>query len=69
MSVADEPGHHAKAPALAVRQRSIPHISHGKQHPAACDGIWLHGPQASQGRRSVPELVFVVVAGPGFEPG
>jgi len=45
MSVADELGHRAKAPALAVRQRSI---SHGKQHlaaiprKAASGGLWWH---------------------------
>ena len=47
---------------------SIPRISHGKQHQAASVGIWLHCPDMSQGRRGVPELVFCVVAGVGFEP-
>ena len=46
----------------------IPRISHGRQHQAASAGIWLHSPDMSQGRRSVPELVFCVVAGVGFEP-
>ena len=46
---------------------SIPRISHGERHQAASAG-WLHGPHTSQGRRSVPELVFFVVAGVGFEP-
>ncbi len=57
-----------RPPDLAVRAGLIPRISHGKQHPAASGGIWLHGPQPSQGRQGVPELVFVVVAGVGFEP-
>jgi hypothetical protein len=47
---------------------SIPRISHGEQHQAASAGIRLHSPDMSQGRRSVPELVFCVVAGVGFEP-
>ena len=47
---------------------SIPRISHGRQHQAASAGIWLHSPDTSQGRRSVPELVFCAVAGVGFEP-
>jgi hypothetical protein len=52
---------------------SIPRISHGEQLQAASAGIWLHSPDMSQGRHSVPELVFfvvagVVVAGVGFEP-
>jgi hypothetical protein len=49
--------------------RTIPHISHDQQHAAASDGIWLHGLETSQGRRSVPELGLSLVAGPGFEPG
>jgi hypothetical protein len=43
-------------------------ISHGRQQQAASAGIWLHSPDTSQGRRSVPELVFLLVAGVGFEP-
>ena len=47
---------------------SIPRISHGERHRAASAGIWLPIPDTSQGRRGVPELVFCVVAGVGFEP-
>jgi hypothetical protein len=47
---------------------SIPRISHGQQHQTASAGIWLHVAETSQGRRSVPELVFLLVAGVGFEP-
>jgi len=50
------------------RRGPIPRISHGEQHQAASAGIWLHDPYTSQGRRSVPELVFPMVAGVGFEP-
>jgi Bacterial protein of unknown function (DUF899) len=37
--------------------------------PSAGTATPTDGPQPSQGRRGVPELVFLVVAGPGFEPG
>jgi hypothetical protein len=47
----------------------VPRISHGYRHVAASGGIWLHGLETNQGHRSAPELVFRVVAGPGFEPG
>ena len=47
---------------------SIPHISHDERYQAASAGIWLHRPDTSQGRRGVPELVFLLVAGVGFEP-
>ena len=69
MAVADDLDHpDAQGLDLAFRWGSIPRISHGKQHRTACGGTWLHGLQPSQGRRSVPELVFLVVAGVGFEP-
>jgi hypothetical protein len=47
---------------------SIPRISHDGRHRAAFAGTWLHSLHTSQGRHSVPELVFRVVAGVGFEP-
>ena len=47
---------------------SIPRISHDQRHGAASGGIWLHGPETSQGRQSIPELVILLVAGVGFEP-
>ena len=37
---------------------SMPRISHGERHQTASAGTWLHSPDMSQGRRSVPELVF-----------
>ena len=56
--------------------RPLPLISTGSipayiPRPAASGRLcwlWLHSPDTSQGRRSVPELVFLVVAGVGFEP-
>jgi hypothetical protein len=47
---------------------AIPRISHDQRQTAASGGIWLHGPGKEQGRRSVPELRFSLVAGAGFEP-
>ena len=46
----------------------IPRMSHGYRHLAASGGIWLHGLETNQGRRSAPELAFHLVAGVGFEP-
>ena len=47
---------------------SVPRISHDQRQTAASGGIWLHDPDMNQGRRSVPELGFPLVAGVGFEP-
>ena len=49
--------------------KSIPRISRDRSQTAAFGGIRLHGLDKQKGRRSAPELVFSVVAGPGFEPG
>ena len=48
--------------------RNIPQISRDQRLRAAFDGIWLHTQKRNQGRRSVPDLVFWLVAGVGFEP-
>jgi hypothetical protein len=47
---------------------AIPRISHDQRQAAASGGIRLPRLQTSQGRQSVPELYFPVVAGDGFEP-
>jgi len=47
---------------------AIPRISHDQRQAAASDGIRLPRLQTAQGRQSVPELYFPVVAGDGFEP-
>jgi hypothetical protein len=48
--------------------RAIPRISPDQRQATASGGIYLRRPQTSQGRQSVPELYFPVVAGDGFEP-
>ena len=69
MLMADWPDEAGEQPRIWLEAAgSIPHISHDERHQAASAGIWLHTPETSQGRRSVPELVFLVVAGVGFEP-
>jgi hypothetical protein len=50
------------------RRRAIPRISHDQRQATASGGIWLHGRETNQGRRSVPELLIRLVAGAGFEP-
>jgi hypothetical protein len=50
------------------RAENIPGISPDHRLRAAFRGIWLHAQKRNQGRRSVPDLVFWLVAGVGFEP-
>jgi hypothetical protein len=47
----------------------IPQISRDYRQTAASDGIQLRKPGHRSGLRRVSELVFLLVAGPGFEPG
>jgi hypothetical protein len=48
--------------------KNIPRISRDHRLKAAFRGIWLHAQKRNQGRLSVPDLVFWLVAGVGFEP-
>ena len=50
------------------RAKNIPGISPDHRLRAAFRGIWLHTQNRNQGRNSVPDLAFWLVAGVGFEP-
>jgi hypothetical protein len=47
----------------------IPQISRDYRQTAASGGIHLRNPGHQRGLQGVSELVFLLVAGPGFEPG
>jgi len=47
---------------------TIPRISRDIPQTAAFGGIWLHTPDTTWGHRVARELLFLVVAGVGFEP-
>ena len=69
MPVADEFDSRTRRPGSRDWAGSIPRISHGKQHQAACGGIL-----AASARRRVRDagtsltLAYQLVAGVGFEP-